>query len=92
MTAATTIHQMMVKHRIDKSGWMLKTGPESPFFSPKWSQRYFVLVGGSLYYYRPQELRAPAGMIELRSDVTLAASAEKESIPCCSDEDLEVER
>ena len=67
--------------QVDKSGWMLKTGPESPFFAPKWSQRYFVLVGGTLYYYRPQELRAPAGAIELHAGVSLTEGVPLKSAP-----------
>ena len=47
VTAATTIHQMMVKHRIDKSGWMLKTGHASSWKPHFWSSRFYVLMGGA---------------------------------------------
>ena len=39
---------------VDKSGWLLKTGPSSMWQPAKWSARLFVLSGGSLSYYRPQ--------------------------------------
>lgn len=66
---------------VEKSGWLLKTGPVSSWKPPKWSQRFFVLVGGTLYYYRPQELDEQAGRIELSSQCTISEGVTLRSSP-----------
>ena len=66
---------------IDKSGWMLKTGPPSRWHAASWSERFFVLVGGSLYYFRAQELDEPAGLLSLGGGCTVAEGVPLRSAP-----------
>ena len=52
--------------RIDKSGWLLKTASTTKWGqSHKWASRFVVLSGGSLFYFKPQQLAAPAGIVML---------------------------
>ena len=52
-------------------GTLLKQGREGKMSLSKWKARRFELQGGSLYYYRPQELHTAAGHIELHDGCSL---------------------
>ena len=84
VTTATTLHQMMLEHRVDKSGWLLKTGHTTGTgnWKPhKWSSRFFVMMGGTLYYFRPQAMAQAAGCIELSDSVQVCAGVSLRSPP-----------
>ena len=59
--------------RVDKSGWLLKTASTTKWGqSHKWASRFVVLSGGSLYYFKPQQLSAPAGSVSLDGECAIA--------------------
>ena len=66
------------------SGWLLKTGHTTGTgnWKPhKWSSRFFVMMGGTLYYFRPQAMAQAAGCIELSDSVQVCAGVSLRSPP-----------
>lgn len=71
VTEATAVHPLLLTHRVDRSGWLLKTGRPERWRRHRWVPRFFVLTGGSLHYYQAQELDQPRGSLELPGDAAL---------------------
>ena len=81
VTASTQVNPLLVTHRVDKSGWLLKTGSVSSWKPHRWSSRFCVLMGGTLYYFRPQEMAEAAGCIQLVDDSSVREGVSLRSAP-----------